>query len=459
MGFQNVYHWNMYQFHPAKYILDSAPPEKDIDVLFIGNVNPEIQKERSHYVYRLLKLKEHYNIQVKTGVYGAEYTELMRRAKIVFNKSIRSEANIRVFESLACDNLILYEDNNNEIGHYFEDGVDCVLYNTDNFEKKIIHYLTHDDERKEIIEKAKVKKSMFNFPRSLDKLADQLKALLNTYKKEDRRFNKLTQAEADYCNLLNFFNCTNYGTMIEHHHQYVIGSIKDPLKNCSSFTFHYVKLLRGESRSLELPVDEIFDTLQKSESGKVWNYFNYLQILKMQENTPREKELLKEYILYLRTPSNVNTNSVQGSPNLSMGEAYITDLHMNSYEDTLEPLRRILLSIHLYRLAEIELRDSNLQSSIDLFKESAETWSNHAHPLIFLGQLYSKFDPNLALQYLNDAFKINPFNSKVWYYKLETLRNLDKPIEQQQFLADIGFLKEISEKIYQNLFESMDEYF
>ena len=39
---------------------------------------------------------------VTTGVFGREYRDLLRRAKLVFNGSARGECNLRSLEAPAC---------------------------------------------------------------------------------------------------------------------------------------------------------------------------------------------------------------------------------------------------------------------------------------------------------------------------------------------------------------------
>ncbi|MBC7529159.1 MAG: glycosyltransferase [Chthonomonadaceae bacterium] len=118
-----------------------APSKKDIDLLMIGNFNHEIQQDRAKWLSRVAKLSPQYRVVLTTGIHGEEYTRMTNRAKIVFNRSIRGELNMRAYEATACGALHFMERGNAEFSEVFRDGVSGVLYGDDNFEALIAHYL------------------------------------------------------------------------------------------------------------------------------------------------------------------------------------------------------------------------------------------------------------------------------------------------------------------------------
>src|SRR5262249_24998057 len=89
-------------------------------------------------------------VVIAQGVYGDDYRALLRRARVVFNRSIRSECNRRVFESAAAGCLPGQEEENREIALFLRPGVECVLYNAGNLETILEHYLSHEEERRSI---------------------------------------------------------------------------------------------------------------------------------------------------------------------------------------------------------------------------------------------------------------------------------------------------------------------
>ena len=50
----------------------SSAPERDIDVLFVGNLHPAVQRERLPWLARLAKLAERRNVVIRTGISGDE---------------------------------------------------------------------------------------------------------------------------------------------------------------------------------------------------------------------------------------------------------------------------------------------------------------------------------------------------------------------------------------------------
>jgi tetratricopeptide (TPR) repeat protein len=124
--------------------------EKDIDVLFIGNLNHAAHAKRAHYLARLAKLSGRYRIVITSGAFGDAYAQLLSRARIVFNHSIRGELNLRLFETLACGSLAMIEEDNEEVRDWLTPGREVVLYNHENFEERLGYYLEHTDERETV---------------------------------------------------------------------------------------------------------------------------------------------------------------------------------------------------------------------------------------------------------------------------------------------------------------------
>ncbi len=137
--------------------------KRDIDVLFAGNMHPAVQRERLAWLGRLASIGEHWNVSIVRGVFDEDYRNLARRARIIFNRSIRGECNMRAFEAAAAGALLFQEEGNREIGAYFRDRQECVLYNDQNLEELLNHYLEHEDERRGIAEAAQCRVEEFTF--------------------------------------------------------------------------------------------------------------------------------------------------------------------------------------------------------------------------------------------------------------------------------------------------------
>src|SRR6266545_4528475 len=137
--------------------IDAPERDRDIDVLFIGNLNPAVQGERLHRLGALAKLASQWNVAIRTGIFGAEYRSLVRRAKVVFDCSIRGECNLRAFEAAAGGGVLFQETDNEEVPHYLAQNSDYIRYTDDDLEKTIAGVLARPEERGAMAASAKAK--------------------------------------------------------------------------------------------------------------------------------------------------------------------------------------------------------------------------------------------------------------------------------------------------------------
>jgi GT2 family glycosyltransferase/Tfp pilus assembly protein PilF len=142
-----------------------ADAPRDIDVLFVGNLHPAVQRERLPWLGRLASLGDRWRVVIRTGVFGAAYRDLLRRARVVFNRSIRGEANQRAFEAAAAGALLFQEADNRELPAYFRDRQEYVAYTAENLEALLEHYLTHEDERQALAAAAQRRAVEYTFER------------------------------------------------------------------------------------------------------------------------------------------------------------------------------------------------------------------------------------------------------------------------------------------------------
>src|SRR5262249_11656921 len=98
--------------------------ERDVDLLFLGSGDPDIQAERLPWLARLARLSQRWRVVVAQGIMGPAYREALGKARVVFNRSIRGEANQRTFEALAAGALLFQEADNAEVASILEPGTD-----------------------------------------------------------------------------------------------------------------------------------------------------------------------------------------------------------------------------------------------------------------------------------------------------------------------------------------------
>jgi len=120
--------------------------EKTRDVAFVGNVFPGEREE-------LLRLiRGHFPNSYAGRLYFEEMALAYSSARLAFNRSVRNDVNMRVFEALACGSLLLTNDlGENGQGELFQDGRHLATYSDPGeLLEKIGYYLARPDLRERI---------------------------------------------------------------------------------------------------------------------------------------------------------------------------------------------------------------------------------------------------------------------------------------------------------------------
>jgi predicted O-methyltransferase YrrM len=164
-GFTQARRANLFGVSRRFVEADWEAVERDIDILFVGNLHPAVQRERMPWLARISRLADHRRVFIAQGVFGEEYRRLMNRARIVFNRAIRGECNLRTFEAAAAGALLFQEAGNLEVPEYFADRQECVYYEDHNLEELLEYYLDHEEERRAIAEAARGKVREYTWDR------------------------------------------------------------------------------------------------------------------------------------------------------------------------------------------------------------------------------------------------------------------------------------------------------
>jgi glycosyltransferase involved in cell wall biosynthesis/predicted Zn-dependent protease/predicted O-methyltransferase YrrM len=156
LGVEHVRAANLYGLdrHFAAAV-DQPDGKRDIDVVFVGNFHPAIQGERLSWLGRVAALADQYKVVVTTGVHGADYRALLRRSKLVFNRAIRGECNLRALEAAASGAVLLQETENQEVREYLQPNSEYAPYTTDDLEHVIERLLANEEERVAIAKAAR----------------------------------------------------------------------------------------------------------------------------------------------------------------------------------------------------------------------------------------------------------------------------------------------------------------
>jgi len=123
--------------------------EKRYDLAFVGSVTAS-NPERNRI---LLRLAERFPLHVER-CFLEDMTRVFSASRIVFNRSVRDDLNMRVFEALASGSLLVTDEApGSGLTEVFQDGRHVAVYRSDSelFEK-VAYYLRHDEERERIAE-------------------------------------------------------------------------------------------------------------------------------------------------------------------------------------------------------------------------------------------------------------------------------------------------------------------
>src|SRR5260370_9833031 len=122
------------------------PRQKQFDICFVGNVFPGPRAD-------LLRLiEQHFPNPFVGQRYFDDMANTYSASRIVFNRSIRNDVNMRVFEALACGSLLLTNDlSDNGQAELFQDGVHLATdRDSEELLDKIRYYLARDTVRERI---------------------------------------------------------------------------------------------------------------------------------------------------------------------------------------------------------------------------------------------------------------------------------------------------------------------
>jgi GT2 family glycosyltransferase/tetratricopeptide (TPR) repeat protein len=168
---------------------------RDIDVLFVGNFHPAIQRERLAWLGRLARLAQRRRVELHTGVFGEDYRRLLGRARIVFNRSIRGECNQRVAEVLSAGALLFQEADNLEVPKLLQEGKEYIAYTPDNLEERLEYYLEREDERRAVSGAGRRRAAQLTFPALWEQALACLESDWTSLVARSQARQALTQAE------------------------------------------------------------------------------------------------------------------------------------------------------------------------------------------------------------------------------------------------------------------------
>lgn len=149
-GIQPQYLFPQYSHRTHIHRLIDAEQPRDIDVLFLGNLNHAIHRGRGEVLEHLAKHSEGLRVVIDAGLPPDLYARRLNEAKIALNFGVRGEMNLRAFEAPACGALLFMEDENLETFDWLEPGTHCIPYTLDNLMERVRYFVEHEEARERI---------------------------------------------------------------------------------------------------------------------------------------------------------------------------------------------------------------------------------------------------------------------------------------------------------------------
>jgi len=144
-GHKNVF-WSPFAFYPK--IIKNHHLKKIHNIIFLGLNNPLHNPRRAIYLKLMEKIV---GLKIIKGKYLEELAKVYSQSKIVFNIPTFDDLNLRVFESLACQTLLITHKNQMGLNLLFKNNTHLITYsNIFDAVRKIKFYLNHDSEREKI---------------------------------------------------------------------------------------------------------------------------------------------------------------------------------------------------------------------------------------------------------------------------------------------------------------------
>lgn len=153
--------------------------QRDIDILYAGDLHPALQREFLPWMSRLANLGERWRVVIHPGASGTAYRDLLARARIVFYRGRHGECRRYLLEAAAAGALVFHELENREVAVYLQERRDCAGYIADrhivdNLEQRLEYCLTHEDLRRAMVAAARARVRCYGFTDFWEEALDRL---------------------------------------------------------------------------------------------------------------------------------------------------------------------------------------------------------------------------------------------------------------------------------------------
>ncbi len=446
LGYSNVAEFNSYGLHTLNYP-EPIETTEEYDVVFVGNVVPWVQKERGQWLRRLLKLSDQLKIRIETQVYGEDFRKLLRSAKVVFNHSIRGEANMRVFESLALDCMVFLEKENQEIERFLKPQESCFLYDNAQMEQALMTIVQDKERRDSIRMRAREEREKWSAAMRWKELRTIIARQIS-YAKRHRVPMEKHQVN-DYAMRLMSPTVTSGNPSSEKQFETLLSSSMSSVGVWSALAG--LSLQGVPTKGMLDVAKALMDGARKQKERLIWNLFHYAQILRKGRLVSEEVSIWNEMITLLDP---LDPQMVKGFPVYNTPMARHSDIQMAVWNHVASgtfsegpDLAEFLASWAYHRLGEIAQKEGDLPRAREYVQQSASLFAGHAPTWSLLSSLCEVSDP-MRLMALEAAFEANPLDPNAGVQLLHALLDVPDPVRAKELHGELIHLLELQCKAY-----------
>ena len=396
---------------------------RDIDVLFLGNLNHAIHRNRGWMLESIAKLANRYRIVIHGGLPPDEYATMLSRARIVINYGVRHEMNLRCFEAAACGALLMVEADNRETGDWLPPDEAAVFYETDEVDKTIVHYLKKERKRAKIAAEGLRRAPAMAMENRIDPFFE----FALRQPRGERAFAGFDAETRAIAGALLYA-----GSHAEPQRLWALGNLPATL---TPFDSAAAALARG---ALALEARDVrgalihFQEAAEQAPGEATPWLNLAQVAQRAGDRSLEQQWLQRAAM---APS----AALAGFFNAPVTNPWFADtrLFLAHGDDTAPILRGAALA----RLARMALEDGEYQEALRLAQESEESWSLPAEHYRVRGdaQRALGFPADAAAAYIAAA-QCDPFDDAVRLAWVESLHAAGVAPIAREYAAEFATL-------------------
>ena len=428
--FNNVSYFPLFPLQVSSYEKFNQA-EKIYDMSFIGNLNDDIQVERAKYLYKIAKMSYKYKINLTSNIYGDEYRQILSQSKIIFNLTIRSELNIRVFEAMNARSLLLLEEDNQEAEIYFKSGIHFVSYNENNLEEKIDFYLNNNFARNKIIDNAYEFVLKHNQQYFEKEIIIKMIFLANT-KTKKRILNENNILKSALMSVQSgvYENTSKIYQIHVEDKESINLLLANEFKNNNLNYLDYLKYLNLFPQYIPLQI----------------NHLKYMLLSKLSDEKIIAQAIeLTEFIIN----ENLAVEDLSGFIIDEKFSRFAIEYEKASANKSIEDIKNAFLYLLYNLIVDLE-KEQNVKI---MYLEKANQIFQSAKIKLAMGNIYEENNLLKAYDYYLKALKISPFNWDTIYYLDNLAQKLSVKPENQEWFTIID-----SSPLFKNISSGIEDY-